>query len=278
MKLTKYIAMLTTFVAIGTSSAPVLAETDKPVAVTEQVRIIPFTTIYEDVDGLTSEKVIQEGIEGREAVFTEDNGKQTVDILTQMQPRIIQRPKTVKSDETPTEPAEETPKETGGLNGGSTVIEQVRIIKFKTDYIADETLALGDEKEVQPGQEGSELVLTYDDGTQKVQLISEAKSQIIHVNPQDPRVSQDIPSQYKPIPESVVTVNPFDKSKPMPEPVMTMNPFEKTDNNKTKDDNENKDTITALPKTGTYDNPFISIAGGLLLFVLVVIGYKRRKL
>ena len=171
-------------------------------------------------------------------------------------------------------------------------IEQIRIIPFTTTYVADETVAEGQEKIIQAGVDGREAITTTSingESITDVEVLQEMVPQIVHVNPNDVRVALD-PSynNAKPMPEPNVTIDPFDKNvQPMPEPNVTVDPFETKSTTTVVSEQPNKQVTNAetttetkvatLPETGETSNPVIMLVGLTLLFVSGFTLYKKQN-
>lgn len=212
-------------------------------------------------------------------------------------------PSTTAVTTTTTAPAETTlsttePSVQSQLNTAHPTIEQIRIIPFTTTYVADETVAEGQEKIIQAGIDGREAITTTfinGESITDVELLQEMVPQIVHVNPNDVRVALD-PSfnNAKPMPEPTVTIDPidtFDKNvQPIPEPNITVNPFETksttqtttVESNLPKTQVTNPETITktkiaTLPETGETSNPIVMLVGLTLLFASGFTLYKKQN-
>lgn len=231
--------------------------------------------------------------------FKIENPTSTVD-----EPFVVQSetPTTTDVTTTTTAPAETTlptePSVQSQLNTTYPTIEQIRIIPFATTYVADETVAEGQEKIVQAGVDGREAITTTfinGESITDVELLQEMVPQIVHVNPNDIRVALD-PSfnNAKPMPEPNVTIDPtepFDKNvQPMPEPNVTVNPSETKSTTQTTtvvSDQPNKkvtnaETITetkvaTLPETGETSNPVVMLIGLTLLLASGFTLYKKQN-
>ena len=225
--------------------------------------------------------------------FKIENPTSTVD-----EPFVVQSetPTTTDVTTTTTAPAETTlptePSVQSQLNTTYPTIEQIRIIPFATTYVADETVAEGQEKIIQAGVDGREAITTTSingESITDVEVLQEMVPQIVHVNPNDVRVALD-PSynNAKPMPEPNVTIDPFDKNvQPMPEPNVTVDPFETKSTTTVVSEQPNKQVTNAetttetkvatLPETGETSNPVIMLVGLTLLFVSGFTLYKKQN-
>lgn len=152
------------------------------------------------------------------------------------------------------------------------VIEQIRIVKFKTEYQADETVKLGDQVLVREGRDGRELVETFADGTpQKVTVLEGVVNAVYKVNPSDERLGNKV------TPKDTTTTKPVDKTedksltKPSTKTTETKSSAQTTTTTPTK----GKEEIKTLPKAG--DASILSmLAGAGILSGFGLTGLKRK--
>lgn len=227
-----------------------------------------------------------------------ENPTSTVD-----DPFVVQSeaPTTTVVTATTTAPVETTlpttePSVQSQLNTDYPTIEQIRIIPFTTTYVADETVAEGQEKIIQSGVDGREAITTTSingESITDVEVLQEMVPQIVHVNPNDVRVALD-PSfnNAKPMPEPTVTIDPidsFDKNvQPMPEPNVTVDPFEtkpttttvvpeQPNKQVTNAETTTETKVATLPETGETSNPVVMLVGLTLLFASGFTLYKKQN-
>ena len=229
--------------------------------------------------------------------FKIENPTSTVDEPLEFQSEAPSETTTTAVTTTTTAPIETTlpttePSIQSQLSTTYPTIEQIRIIPFTTTYVADETVAEGQEKIIQAGVDGREAITTTfinGESITDVELLQEMVPQIVHVNPNDVRVALD-PSynNAKPMPEPNVTIDPFDKNvQPMPEPNVTVDPFETKSTTTVVSEQPNKQVTNAetttetkvatLPETGETSNPVIMLVGLTLLFVSGFTLYKKQN-
>lgn len=213
--------------------------------------------------------------------FKIENPTSTVD-----EPFVVQSetPTTTDVTTTTTAPAETTlptePSVQSQLNTTYPTIEQIRIIPFATTYVADETVAEGQEKIVQAGVDGREAITTTfinGESITDVELLQEMVPQIVHVNPNDIRVALD-PSfnNAKPMPEPNVTVDPFE-TKSTTTTVVPEQPNKQVTNAETTTETTTETNVATLPETGETSNPVVMLIGLTLLFTSGFTLYKKQN-
>lgn len=191
-------------------------------------------------------------------------------------------PTTTVVTTTTTAPAETTlpttePAVQSQLNTAHPSIDQIRIIPFTTTYVANETVAEGQEKVVQIGIDGRESVTTTfinGESITDVELLQEMVPQIVHVNPNDVRVALD-PSfkNAKPMPEPNITVNPFETKSTTTTTVVSEQPNKQVTNAETTTETK----VATLPETGETSNPVVMLVGLTLLFASGFTLYKKQN-
>ena len=190
-------------------------------------------------------------------------------------------PTTTAVTNTTTAPVETTlpttePSVKSQLNTAYPVIEQIRIIPFTTTYVADETVAEGQEKIIQAGVDGREAITTTSingESITDVEVLQEMVPQIVHVNPNDLRVALD-PSfnNAKPMPEPNVTVDPFE-TKSTTTPVVP----EQLNKQVTNAETTTETKVATLPETGETSNPVVMLIGLTILLASGFTLYKKQN-
>lgn len=161
-------------------------------------------------------------------------------------------------------------------------ISQIRILPFTTIYVADETVAEGQEKIVQIGVNGRESVTkTYIDGKTiiDVEVLQEMVMQVVHVHPNDVRVAINSNNNAKPIPEPTPNVNPFASTETTTVTTTTVAPAPHNNQTTSAEATTVAKTATTvtLPKTGETSNSLPMLIGVTILFASVFATYKNTK-